>query len=180
MAWLTQVRNAAGIEAVARLAECIWRAHYTPIIGSDQVAYMLAHFQSPDAIAEQIAGGMHYHLLHYDGTPVGYCAWQVQTACLFLSKLYVLDGFRGRGLARRVLQAAVQAAHHHGLVRIALTVNRHNTVAIAAYERMGFRIHRQVCADIGGGFVMDDHEMELLLVDRDQAPQSGAPQSGRR
>lgn len=44
-----------------------------------------------------------------------------------------------------------------------LNVNKHNAVAIAAYERCGFRIASGVEIDIGGGFVMDDWVMERAL-----------------
>ena len=48
---LEQVRSPAQIEQCALLAEAIWREYYTPIIGEAQVAYMLEHFQSAEAIA---------------------------------------------------------------------------------------------------------------------------------
>ncbi|MGB0563820.1 MAG: GNAT family N-acetyltransferase, partial [Spirulinaceae cyanobacterium] len=48
---------------IARLARSIWIAHYTPIIGAAQVDYMLAKFQSAEAIAAQVqTEGYRYYL----------------------------------------------------------------------------------------------------------------------
>jgi hypothetical protein len=44
-----------------------------------------------------------------------------------------------------------------------LRVNKHNRVAIAAYERMGFANRGSIVSDIGSGFSMDDYLMELDL-----------------
>ena len=44
-----------------------------------------------------------------------------------------------------------------------LSVNKHNTRAIAAYRRNGFVIAESVVTDIGGGFVMDDYVMAKNL-----------------
>ncbi|MFW5830500.1 MAG: GNAT family N-acetyltransferase, partial [Planctomycetota bacterium] len=158
------VRTSAVIARVVRLAECIWQQHYTPIIGPAQVAYMLDRFQSPAAIAAQIAAGVDYHLLLHDGQDAGYCAWQQEKDELFLSKLYVVPELRGCGLARSAVSAAEQVARDHALARIRLNVNRHNAGAIAAYQHLGFVIRREICADIGGGFVMDDYVMEREVV----------------
>jgi len=47
------------IDEVAKLAEEIWRDHYTPIIGAAQVDYMLTRFQSADAVKKPIGGGFY-------------------------------------------------------------------------------------------------------------------------
>ena len=45
---------------ISKLATRIWFEHYTPIIGEDQVIYMLNKYQSVDAITEQISSGQEY------------------------------------------------------------------------------------------------------------------------
>ncbi|OHX14536.1 hypothetical protein BI347_14240 [Chromobacterium sphagni] len=40
------------------------------------------------------------------------------------------------------------------------TVNRHNSGAIAVYERRGFRLREEAVFDIGNGFMMDDSVLE--------------------
>jgi GNAT superfamily N-acetyltransferase len=49
-----------------------------------------------------------------------------------------------------------------GLARLWLTVNKGNP-AVAAYERLGFRIAEAIVMDIGSGYVMDDFRMEKHL-----------------
>jgi RimJ/RimL family protein N-acetyltransferase len=51
----------------------------------------------------------------------------------------LLPEYRGRGLGRRLAEAAVAAARERGMERIALEVFASNTRAIALYERLGFR-----------------------------------------
>ena len=54
------------------------------------------------------------------------------------------------------------AAREAGDRAIELNVNRHNP-ASGFYERHGFRVVRDEVIDIGQGYVMDDHVMELAL-----------------
>ena len=62
-----------------------------------------------------------------------------------------------------MLQAVQDWAKQQQAGRLWLQVNRGNTQAIAAYRRYGFRIVESRVFDIGDGFVMDDHVMELPL-----------------
>lgn len=151
-------------QTVARLAAEIWRDHYTPIIGNAQVEYMLEKFQSLEAISEQIAHhGYRYYLLQHDHQAVGYLALQPQQEVLFLSKIYLRKSARGQGLGKQAMHLVVQLANELNLPKIRLTVNKHNTIAIAAYKRFGLtRIGKQV-TDIGGGYVMDDYVFEAKL-----------------
>ena len=52
---LERVETPSQIAAVAELARETWMQHYVPLIGAAQVEYMLARFQSAEAIARQIA-----------------------------------------------------------------------------------------------------------------------------
>ena len=159
-----EVSSKRDVAAVVRLAREIWSDHYAPIIGTEQVAYMLDKFQSPQAISEQIAQQDYwYFLIRHKNRAVGYIGLQRQANTLFLSKLYLEKSVRGKGLGRRAVAFIRQFAGAHGLSAIRLTVNRHNTVAIAAYERTGFIRTGQVVTDIGGGYVMDDYVFECKV-----------------
>jgi len=142
---------------LADLARAIWEEHYIPIIGEDQVAYMLETLQSPAAIADQIQAGRQYHFIQLAGNAAGYFAYDPLDWGLFLSKLYVMKPFRGKGLARKVV-SWLWAHEAPDLLR--LTVNRENKASIRAYQSMGFHITETVLQDIGCGFVMDDYVME--------------------
>jgi GNAT superfamily N-acetyltransferase len=156
---LRQVTSEADTENVVEMAGRIWREHFVPIIGSAQVEYMLEKFQSPAAIAQQIAEGYQYYLVVIPGGAVGYFALVAREQELFLSKIYLERSQRGKGYARQIIDFVVACAVSRRLPRIGLTVNRKNSGAIAAYQRMGFSLVRALAADIGDGFVMDDYVM---------------------
>jgi ribosomal protein S18 acetylase RimI-like enzyme len=52
--------------------------------------------------------------------------------------LGVIREFRGKGVGKRLLNTALQAAKERGLSRIELTVREQNSVAIQLYESVGF------------------------------------------
>jgi ribosomal protein S18 acetylase RimI-like enzyme len=62
-----------------------------------------------------------------------------------------------------MLRHVIEQARASGATHVELRVNKGNARALAAYARAGFRIERSLVADIGGGFVMDDHVLRLDL-----------------
>ena len=52
-----------------------------------------------------------------------------------------------------------EKAKTYQLKNIRLTVNINNTIAIKAYEKLGFKNVGPIVADIGNGFIMDDFQM---------------------
>ena len=131
---LIPVQTSLQRERLARLADAIWREHYTPILRPEQVAYMVANYQSYEAIGERISQGERYWLMLEADKPVGYCAFALEEGALFLSKLYVAAPYRGRGLAAQALRELERVAREAGLKRIYLHVNRGNGASIAAYR----------------------------------------------
>ena len=159
---LVRVESAAQIAAVADLARETWTQHYVPIIGAAQVEYMLATFQSAEAIARQIAAeGHEYHL----SPDAGYLALAPDVAkrSVLLSKIYVKADRRGTGLGRALVEFAAARCAELGCGELWLTVNINNAGSIAFYERMGFRKTNRLVTDIGGGFVMDDWRMAKAI-----------------
>ncbi len=163
---MTHIREAVtteDYELIARLADTIWREHYTPIIGKGQVDYMLERFQAPNAIARQVAAGLQYFLMIHQHQPAGYLAFEKQAESLFLSKIYVLKNLRGKGLGAEAMAFVRAQARAGGCQRISLTVNKYNAGSIAAYLKLGFRQEQPIQQDIGGGYIMDDYLMVLEL-----------------
>lgn len=148
---------------IAELARSIWTAHYTPIIGPDQVEYMLDKFQSEAAIREQIKSGVWYYLLKHQGDFVGYFSYYKQDDHHFLSKLYIFKSVRGKGIGKAALKFLEEQTRGADLNKIRLTVNKYNSNSIAAYEKMGFKNIKAVVQDIGGGYVMDDYVLEKSI-----------------
>ena len=142
------------------LATIIWTEHYTPIIGIEQVAYMLDKFQTSEAMKKQASEGMEYYLLLFNSAPTGYFAVVKKDESLFLSKLYVQKESRGNGLAKSAMQCIENREKELGCNSISLTVNKYNIHSISAYEKMGFVKAKAIVQDIGNGYIMDDYFME--------------------
>ena len=145
---------------VESLAREIWTEHYRPIIGTEQVEYMLDRFQSKKAIAEQIKTGFLYFLIEEDNDFIGYLGVQPKSDELFLSKIYIKASRRGKGYGRKAVQFAETIAKEKGLRKVVLTVNKNNGNTIRAYEKIGFKNVESIVQEIGNGFVMDDYRME--------------------
>ena len=160
------VKTAEDARLIADLARDIWTEHYTPIIGPEQVEYMLSKFQNPQQILQDVTEQGYTCLwLEFEGKPAAYMTWRFgpdEDAC-FLSKLYVRKSCRGRGLARILMDHLVQCCLAAQKRRIWLTVNKNNTQSIEAYKKMMFYKTRSLVTDIGGGFVMDDDVMQRDL-----------------
>jgi ribosomal protein S18 acetylase RimI-like enzyme len=158
-----KVDNNADILMVERLAREIWPDYYIPIIGADQVDYMLTNLQSAVAIHAQIEEGYLYYLIVDAGKSVGYFSVlpRPELKQFFLSKLYLLSAQRGRGLGSRAVIFVEGLAREAGLRKVVLMVSKKNLSSISFYERRGFKIVGPIVKEIGGGFVMDDWSMEL-------------------
>lgn len=151
-------------EAVAALARDIWHGHYPGIISQAQIDYMLAQRYTPGVIRAQLGRPDHrWWVAEHDGRLAGFAhAWLADDYCK-LDKLYVHPGHQRRGLGTALLEQARRWAKNQGRNRLLLQVNRRNTLALAAYRKYGFSIIESRVCEIGGGYVMDDHFMELML-----------------
>ena len=146
-------------EQIEKLGKVIWREHYTPIIGTEQVEYMLHKFQSVSAIESQILEGFEYYSLYIKEHVVGYLSFVKKEDSLFLSKFYLSKKERGKRIGKFALEFVVDKASVLGVKKISLRVNKYNSIAIKAYEKMGFETIDSIIMDIGNGFVMDDFVM---------------------
>ena len=153
------------IRANAELAARIWREHFHGIISDEQIEYMLLHFQSFDAMKRQLAEEHYeYYGFFADGAQLGYFAIADKgDGTLFLSKLYLEKGARGKGYASVMFERIKEIGRQRGLASMWLTVNRHNDSSIAVYRHWGMEVIREQAADIGSGFVMDDYVFSLEL-----------------
>jgi GNAT superfamily N-acetyltransferase len=161
---LLPVSTAAQVTEVARMARQIWDEYYVPLIGQAQVDYMVAKFQSAEAIQSQIDSGYEYFQLQQSGVTIGYAAIRhdAAEARVFVSKLYVLASHRKTGAGRATLDLIERASRERAAKKLWLTVNKGNP-SVRAYERLGFTIAESIVMDIGGGYVMDDYRMEKRL-----------------
>ncbi|WP_246540003.1 GNAT family N-acetyltransferase [sulfur-oxidizing endosymbiont of Gigantopelta aegis] len=146
------------------MALIIWHEYFTPIIGKDQVEYMLDKYQSKESIAQQIKMGYDYYLLYENPSSIGYLGIKIiEGEELFLSKFYILAEHRHKGFGKQTFNFLEQLALKKNLKKISLTVNKYNAEAIIAYQHLGFANVGSIIQDIGNGFIMDDYKMEKIL-----------------
>ena len=159
-----EVNSPEDISIVAELADEIWHEHYVPIIGEEQVKYMVEKFQSPEAITKQInEENFDYYIILQSFEPAGYIGLKPSGDELVLSKFYIRKNNRGNGLGKKSIGFTLQYAKKLHYKIISLTVNKYNTNSIKAYEKMGFKNQGPVTADIGNGFIMDDYQMKYFI-----------------
>jgi len=160
---IKEVNSQELIGITAQLAHSIWNDYYVPIIGQQQVNYMLDTFQSVPAITKQLKEGYHYFLAYNDDQALGYTAVVRNDNRLMLSKLYVSEAARGMGLGTALLHQCKEVALGQGCTTIWLTVNRYNNSSISWYQNKGFQIVDEKKQDIGKGYVMDDYILEVSV-----------------
>lgn len=164
--------QAADFSLLAELAAGIWRTHYTPIIGAEQVEYMLRGRYTPERLAAYLGAGDRWlRVLRVKGEPAGYCSYALgpAEAEMKLQELYLHESRRGSGLGGFLLRHVEAEARRHGRHTLWLTVNRHNQGSIDFYRRAGFTVREEKRFDIGRGYVMDDYVMEKALGEPDAA-----------
>lgn len=150
---LKEIKTVIEIDELFAVVERIWPEVFTPVIGQEQVDYMLKNYQSPANIAEEINQGAHYYLLDFEGRHVGYTAFEENEGEIYLSKIYLDQSVRGQGLASELFAWYDQKARGK---KLRLNVNQGNRRAIEVYEHRGFHRVGERYAEIGEGFVMND------------------------
>lgn len=148
------------ISLLADTANEVWHEYFPCILSDAQIDYMVEKFQSEKALKAQIADGYNYYMAAENSKIIGYIGVKTEKDRLFLSKLYVLKNYRGKGYGLSSLNFVERLCKNAGAGAIYLTVNRKNEHSINVYLKNGFKIIKEQAADIGKGFVMDDYIME--------------------
>jgi len=162
---IKKILHQTSILEVSKLATSIWSEHYIPIIGANQVTYMLDKFQSEEAIDEQISKKhFHYYGIYFATLLIGYFSIRQEHSQLFLSKVYILKDFRGKGYGKITIDFIVSFAFQANCETIYLTVDKNNIHSIRFYELSGFKKSESLVIDIGNGYIMDDFKMVLCLL----------------
>lgn len=158
-----KIKNDNDINKFVKLADEIWHEYFPFLLSAEQINYMLEKFQSFNTIKAQQETGYEYYFVSCEGKTIGYVVFVSEKDYLFLSKLYFLKSFRGKGFGREVLKHLEQIAKSNGLKNIRLTVNKYNESSIIAYKKWEFEIIESKVFDIGNGYVMDDYIMQKVL-----------------
>lgn len=159
-----RVRTPQQLTELAAVAAEVWHQHFSSILSPEQIDYMVDKFQSEPAMKQQMEEqGYEYYFICQNNVTMGYTGIRRDGDRLFLSKLYLLQRYRGNGYASDAFEFLKLLCRKRRLRAIWLTVNRYNADTIAIYKKKGFVITDEKATDIGQGFVMDDYFMELKV-----------------
>jgi ribosomal protein S18 acetylase RimI-like enzyme len=143
---------------IYQLAESIWNIHYVPIIGQEQVDYMLGKMYAKESLLEQMQEKKHiFYIIEKNGQAVGFISISDGKEA-FLNKFYVLQSEQGKGIGKIVFDKIIELYPHIKIFR--LTVNRKNYKSINFYFKMGFYIESVEDFDIGNNYYMNDFVMK--------------------
>ncbi|MDR1144299.1 MAG: GNAT family N-acetyltransferase [Spirochaetaceae bacterium] len=159
-----EVKDAGEIELLLGLIQEIWPEVFTPLIGKEQVDYMLVHYQGKDAIAKDIEQGIRYFLVEHDGGHIGYFAYSLEDDRLFISKIYLKKSCRGLGLSSKIFRYFEDLARNNQKEKMFLHVNRNNRKAVEVYLHRGFEIVKTVDEPLGEKFFLNDYWMEKKVA----------------
>ena len=154
------------VEKLYQVIKQIWPEVFTPIIGADQVDYMLRTYQSPENIFSEITNGANYYLLKSEGEAIGYTAYEVQEEAIYLSKIYLKDSVRGKGYSSELFDWYEEVARANQKKRLRLRVNQENKRAIDVYVHKQFINKGVLISPIGEGFEMTDYVFEKEIEEK--------------
>jgi ribosomal protein S18 acetylase RimI-like enzyme len=157
--------NSTEFKIIEKLATEILHEVYDPIIPAEHTDYFLTEFQSENAILKQIKNeNFSYFLLNFDAKNVGYLGIQKLNKKLILSKLYILESFRGLKIGKTALEYVNGFATDNGIEKIELIVNQQNRNTIDIYLKNGFKIVESIINSFPNGHSVEDYKMEKVLI----------------
>ena len=140
---------------IESLAKIIWNDTYKNILSKEEIEYMLKKYLSLDSISESIKDGYEFELIYEEDSLIGFTSYKIRKDDCFLSKLYILPKFQGKGYATKQIKELIKFGK-----KITLTVNKNNLNAYNKYLHLGFKVIESIKTDIGSGFIMDDYVMQ--------------------
>ncbi|MCO5935509.1 GNAT family N-acetyltransferase [Mucilaginibacter sp. RB4R14] len=163
--YLIRKGTVADIDAILQIAEQTWWPTYEPLLGKEQVAYMLRELYAADKITKQVAEKQQTFLLLIEGgEPVAFAAYspREEDADIYkLHKLYCLPVTQGKGYGKILINAVANKTLKAGKRTLDLNVNRYNN-AKSFYEKMGFEVIYEEDISIGP-YWMNDYVMRKKL-----------------
>lgn len=164
---MLSIKNAtpADIPIIQELVMQVWPQTYTPILGHEQVAYMLNLFYKPEALKKQMEQmGHRFIICCNEALPVAFASWsEVEEHIFKLHKIYIIPDQQGCGVGRKMLHYITNEIKKKAAIALTLNVNRYNHAAKAFYENIGFEQMLDEDIDIGNGYFMNDHVLRLSL-----------------
>jgi ribosomal protein S18 acetylase RimI-like enzyme len=114
------------------------------IVQSDQFSKEWLEVQPTPGIEKILSGcGATYFTIVKDGQTVAACRIALANGWSSLTRVYVHQDFRGQGLGKTIVAAALEASFEQGATKAVLQVEANNAIAIGVYESLGFNFHHE-------------------------------------
>jgi ribosomal protein S18 acetylase RimI-like enzyme len=162
---MLQLSNASkdDIKIISDLAKIIWNDYYIPIIGQEQVNYMLENIYNYDSLLNLMEKQKHvFYLIEFELNVIGFLSISSnEERHFFLQKFYIKSDFSRKAIGSKILKILENKLNPK---TTHLTVNRNNFQAINFYFKNGFKIKSLQDFDIGNGFKMLDFIMRKDFI----------------
>lgn len=155
-----KVTTKTQLEDMSELATKILKAYYDPIVGEEINGAMLKSFQSVEGINKEIEEGGEYYFVTHEGARIGFVAVEPKKEYYYLSKFYLLEEYRGKGLASQMFSFVKEKALKSGYDKIILNVNAANADTIARYKHFGFVVKKDIQRQVGEDMYVHDYVMQ--------------------
>lgn len=150
--------NPSDIPKIYNLALKIWNHHYVPIVGQEQVDYMLAKIYSTEDLTHQMSEKKHqFYLIEINKEVMGFLSVSGGED-MFIHKFYIDQDVQGKGHGEATFRGLLGL--YPSVKSFTLTVNRSNYKSINFYFKLGFKIDHVADFDIGQGYFMNDFVMK--------------------
>lgn len=153
------------ISVIQEIANITWQPTYVPLLGQEQVDYMLDKMYNKGELLKQLSEGHVFLIAELGMKSVGFASYSIidhDNHVYKLHKIYVLPEAHGHGVGKLLMNEVVDQIRRAGAKSLCLNVNRNNK-ARDFYEKAGFKIKETVDLDIGNGFFMNDYVMEIPI-----------------
>ena len=114
------------------------------IVQSDQISTEWLEVHPTPGIEKILSGcDATYLTVVKDGQTIAACRIALANGWSSITRVFVHDYFRGQGLGKAIVAAALEASFEQGATKAVLQVEASNVIAIGVYESLGFNFHHE-------------------------------------
>jgi len=114
------------------------------IVQSNQLSDAWLAVQPNPGIEKIMSGcASTYLTIVNNGQAIATCRFALAKGWSSITRVYVHPDFRGQGLAKAIVAAALEASFEQGATKAVLQVEANNEIAIGVYESLGFSFHHE-------------------------------------
>jgi ribosomal protein S18 acetylase RimI-like enzyme len=114
------------------------------IVHSNQLSDEWLEVQPTPGIEKIMSGcASTYLTVMKNGRAIATCRFALAKDWSSITRVYVQPEFRGQGLAKAIVAAALDASFEQGATKAVLQVDASNAIAIGVYESLGFNFHHE-------------------------------------